>query len=127
MNPLAEATTHRPFSNGTEGEAWMSAWCAYCVHDHNIHPGGQNDGGCELVLFSMMPDFPCVDFPWPEAWLPEPTGSFSLPSRLICGQFKPCHEGDCTGDPAPEERAERGADVAAFWKLAAVPEEGEHG
>lgn len=33
------------FSNGTEGEMWMSLWCYRCVHDHNFHgdTGSQTD------------------------------------------------------------------------------------
>ena len=26
-----------PFSNGTEGDAWMSKWCRFCAHDHDMH------------------------------------------------------------------------------------------
>lgn len=73
--------------------------------------------GCDLILAAMMPDFPSDEFPWPEAWLPEPDdGSFALPSRMICGQFSPCTEGGCTGDPGADERAERVEQVRTYWR-----------
>jgi hypothetical protein len=106
---LAEATRGMPFSNGTEGDAWMEKWCAYCVHDHGQH-GDAADAGCDLIFGAMVGD------DWPEAWLPEPDdGRFFLPSRLICGMFKPCTEGACTGDPGAKDRAERVAEVTAYW------------
>ena len=104
-----------PFSNGTEQQAWESAWCAHCVHDHTTH-NDVGGAGCELLLVgALLAD--TDGWRWPEAWLPEPDdGHFYLPSRMICGQFKPCHEGDCTGDPGAEERAERVVDVTAYWQ-----------
>lgn len=116
---LSEAITQRPFSNGTEGDAWISKWCDYCVHDHALHNGREGDdgGGCDLIFLSMMSDFPCEDFPWPEAWLPEPDdGKFYLPSRMICAQFEACHKDECEGDPGAVERAERVAEVSAYWR-----------
>lgn len=110
MTALADACTRRPFSNGTEGDAWMDKWCALCIHDHPMHE--DTGPGCELILHAYLFD----DLGWPEAWLPEPDdGSFALPPRMICGQFSPCTEGDCTGDPGAEDRAERVAEVTAYW------------
>lgn len=103
------AACHRPFSNGTEGDAWMSKWCSYCTHDHGEH----NDtfqGCCDIIAIAM------ADGPWPEAWLPEPDdGSFAMPSRMICGAFQPCTSESCTGDPGAGDRAERVAEVTAYW------------
>lgn len=103
-----------PFSNGTEQEAWASTWCAYCVHDHEMHE--DEGGGCELFLVGAIFAGE-ADWRWPEAWLPEPDdGHFYLPSRLICAKFQPCTKGGCTGDPGAVERAERVAEVTAYWK-----------
>lgn len=115
MTALSEACARRPFSNGTEGEAWMSAWCAYCTHDHGMtHHDGCGDG-CEIVLHSLL-GMPNADYPWPEVWLPEPDdGQFALPSRLVCLQFEPCTQGDCTGDPGAADRAERVQEVRSYW------------
>ena len=105
-----------PFSNGTEQEAWASKWCAFCVHDHDMH-GDNPMGGCELFLVGALYVGWHPDWQWPEAWLPEPDdGQFFLPSRMVCGMFKPCTKGDCTGDPGAAERAERVAEVTAYWK-----------
>ena len=108
---LAHACRTVPFSNGTEGDAWMFRWCEFCTHDHKIHTG---DGpGCPIIGGAMFER----PFRWPEAWLPEPDdGSFALPSRMICGSFTPCTEGDCTGDPGADERSERVAEVTAYWQ-----------
>lgn len=125
MSALSDATSRVPFSNGTEGEAWMSVWCSYCVHDHTMHeanvpepPGSRSlpGGGCLLIVDAMLGASDPDTWVWPEAWIPEPPGSFGLPSRLICGQFEPCHEGRCTGDPAAKERATIAAEVRAEWE-----------
>lgn len=107
-------TPSRPFSNGTEEHAWLATWCAYCVHDHEIHE--DKGGGCDLFLHgAVLASEP--EWRWPEAWLPEPDdGRFFLPSRMICAQFKACHEGGCTGDPGADERAERVVEVTAYWR-----------
>lgn len=113
MTALSAACASHPFSNGTEGSAWMGAWCDHCTQDHGMHAGGDG-AGCALVLNSML-DFPTEENPWPEAWLPEPDdGSFSLPSRMVCLQFAPCEP--CGGDPGAKERAQRVDEVSAYWR-----------
>jgi hypothetical protein len=116
MSALAEACKRLPFSNGTERRAWEAVWCDYCVHDHDVshHDGG--GPGCELL--SMLDFGGPMEGEWPEVWLPEPAGSFSLPSRMVCGQFEPCAEGDCTGDPHAERRSAITAEVRDYWKQA---------
>lgn len=117
---MGETTTSRfveacrvPFSNGTEGDAWMGAWCRYCERDHEMHNDGPGPG-CEIIASAMVDH----DY-WPEAWLPEPDdGHFFLPSRLVCGAFTPCN--DCGGDPGATERAERVAEVRAYWTRSEV-------
>ena len=110
---LSAATQSRPFSNGTEGDAWTSKWCDYCVHDHAMHGPNGPGPGCQILGDAMLGG---GEWSWREAWLPEPDdGRFFLPSRLICGMFKPCNEGDCAGDPGAVERAERVAEVTLYW------------
>ena len=118
--PLANMLVRRPFSNGTEGSAWTSAWCDYCVHDHGLHNGGEDNPMCELVGAAM---FHQADEPLNvEAWIAEPDdGQFFLPSRMICLRFTPCHESGCDGDPGAVERAERVAEVQAYWRERARP------
>ena len=101
--------SERPFSNGTEGDAWMSKWCSYCARDHAMHDDSPTP--CCAINGSAM-----MGGPWPEAWLPEPDdGEFHLPSRLVCASFTPCTDGGCTGDPGAADRAERVAEVTAYW------------
>ena len=116
-------TPSTPFSNGTEADAWMSVWCAYCTHDHGLHTDGtyvdpaDPDNSCQLIGEAMLgARYDGGKWRWPEAWTPEPPGRFSLPSRMLCGQFTPCTQGDCTGDPGADERARRVAEVHLEWK-----------
>jgi hypothetical protein len=117
MPDLAAACKRRPFANGTEGEAWMACWCDVCTHDHSAHTGEYDPAGCcDVIGVSMLPEFPSDEFPWPEAWLPQPDdGRFSLPSRLVCGMFEPCTKGACCGDPGADERPGRVEATTAYW------------
>jgi hypothetical protein len=104
-------TPSTPFANGTEGAAWMDKWCSYCANDHGMHD--DSGPGCPIIvdLMSVHPE----GWRWPEPWLPEPDdGRFFLPSRMVCGMFKPCD--DCGGDPGAEDRVERVAEVTAYWR-----------
>lgn len=51
----ARASDAPAFANGTEGEAWISAWCyrggAECVHD-DIEYGGTS--ACPLLSVAML-------------------------------------------------------------------------
>ncbi len=115
-NPML--VTHA-FSNGTEGHAWTSVWCDYCVYDHGQHMENWSDG-CELVLNSLVHESgqPLN----PEAWVAEPDdGQFFLPSRMICLRYKPCHEDGCEGDPGEHDRALRVDQVQVYWRQRATP------
>lgn len=115
MSALSEAAKQRPFSNGTEGDAWMSRWCAYCFHDHSMHDPDPEGPGCEIVTYLMLGEGHA-----PEALIPEPDdGRFALPSRMVCTRFEPCTEQDCKGDPGAEARAERVAGVTEYWRTRA--------
>ena len=97
-----------PFSNGTEGEAWMSKWCRFCANDHGMHNGGDTEPMCDIIGMAMLREWPG------EAWLPEPDdGRFALPSRLCCLSFKAC--GECGGDPGAEDRQTRIDEVRSYW------------
>lgn len=115
MSALSEATKRAPFSSGMEGEAWQDKWCAYCEHDHGMsHHDGCGDG-CD-IWFSVLVGAGTPEFRWPEPWLPEPDdGTFSMPSRLVCLAFRPCHKDGCEGDPGMRARADRVAEVQVYW------------
>jgi hypothetical protein len=115
MTDLFDATRHKPFSNGTECDAWMSVWCEFFNHDHSITHGdpAATGEGCQIMLHAVADSND--EWRWPEAWLPEPRGSFSLPSRLICGQFQPCEQGTCDGDPHADTRSAIVAETTDWW------------
>lgn len=88
----------------------MDKWCNYCARDHGMHRGNGGDPMCGLIGSAML-----GGDEWPEGWIPEPDdGQFYLPSRMVCTAFTPCEP--CGGDPGAEARAERVAEVAAYWK-----------
>jgi|GEM_PF-2575228 len=111
---LKEACSHRPFSNGTERQAWENVWCSSCTHDHDISHGTKGDGpGCDLLMAIELDEFPEN---WPEAWLPEPDDSFHLPSLTVCARYTPCQRDRCDGDPLAEIRANVVAHVTDYWR-----------
>ena len=84
LSPAEEydrAAPHAPFSNGTEGEAWMQRWCYRCVHDR--------DEDCPLLTVAMIDRTPA-------AWTP--TDPHGLADRYTCAEFTP------TEPPAPAQR-----------------------
>lgn len=107
-----------PFSNGTEGRAWESAWCSHCRHDHDMtHPGGTENDGCDLMLAAMVETDRL-----PEGWLDVPEGyGYHLPSHMVCLKFQPCTEGSCEGDPQAQARADQVAHVQRAWGQTPVP------
>lgn len=88
------AHDERPFSNSTEGYAWMRAHCATCIHDKPTRQGREHDG-CALIALSMggytpaewIPGDPQVDGGW------DPTKLF------MCVEYS--HEDD-GGNPEPK-------------------------
>ena len=48
----ATATDQPAFSNGTDGELWMCAWCDVCIHDRAGRAG--TGEGCPLVLIALL-------------------------------------------------------------------------
>lgn len=104
--------TSVPFSNGTEGYAWMDKWCAYCAHDHGAH-NDTYENTCELIALAMIDEVDESN----EAWVAEPDdGEFHLPSRMLCTLFQPCTNDDCDGDPHAETRAAIVGEVMAYWR-----------
>lgn len=49
---LAAARAEPAFSNSTDGDAWMDAWCQRCRHD--VDADGVDGEGCPLVLVALM-------------------------------------------------------------------------
>jgi hypothetical protein len=85
------------FSNGTEGEWWMSRWCYRCVHDHNFHgDDGSQDNPClhqlNLYLHAHDPVFLRSD--------DNPRGP--VPDRWTCIEFSRCSCDRGPDDPGVE-------------------------
>lgn len=92
--------SYRP-SNGTEGMAFIDAWCANCVHDRATREDRPEDG-CRIVAETMAL---AVDDPaYPEEWVVDAEGAprctaferdEGLPSRCpdtvdMFGKAGPC-------------------------------------
>jgi len=108
----------RPFSNGTEGQAWMDVWCAHCANDHTMHSvddreaGPEGFVGCQIIGASMIGG---DDWRWPEAWIkPPPDLDNHLPSLMLCGMFTACEP--CGGDPLSEVRINVIRTVEQGWR-----------
>ena len=87
------AREERPFSNGTEGYAWLDNWCGRCVHDKPAREG-DDANGCPLVLVSLFGRTPIE-------WLPQDReGLIRLGDSYHCMLFRDEDEGG--GDPEPK-------------------------
>ncbi len=94
-----------PFSNGTEGYAWMSQWCDRCMVDAPFR-NGISATGCDLLLTALTGQTP-------DEWIEQER--WSLYSRYHCINFKPPGWRDPEPRPQPEpqpdglfDRPERG-------------------
>lgn len=111
------AKDKRPFSNGTEGYAWMENWCwAPCMNPVEVawrrYEEGKRktqlkgfEGGCPLIMCAMMGRTPTE---WIDTW--DGTGPYPLGDRFHCIEFRgPDGGGDDPfgGPPARPPRAKR--------------------
>jgi hypothetical protein len=86
---MADLHPYRP-SNGTEGEIFMSAWCARCMRDQ-ARREGDAFAGCEIITLTMA--FEIDDPSYPQAWVQDDDGAPS------CLEFEAEDEGDQPLDP----------------------------
>lgn len=86
---MGTAREGSPFSNGTEGHAWLDANCFRCVNDKPARQGREQDG-CVLILVSLNRRTPAE-------WIEEQP--FSLYHRYRCMYFR---DEDDDGDPEPK-------------------------
>lgn len=86
----AKAREGSPFSNGTEGYAWMANNCQRCVHDK---PARNDDyeNGCPLILVAYLGKTPGE---WMEA------NPYGLGDRYTCLYFRDENDGG-PGEPTP--------------------------
>lgn len=93
---LAAARPKRPFSNGTEGYAWMDAWCDQCVHDAQFQRTGEGSG-CPLIRVALMGKTPVE-------WIDQRPNQHVLGDTYHCTEFRDVDDdgGDGTDDePTP--------------------------
>ena len=73
----------RPFANGTEGYAWMAAWCESCIHDKPVRED-RPENGCPLVMVAYMGRTP-------SEWLDGPRderGRYGMEDQYHCIEFR---------------------------------------
>lgn len=88
----SESRNRPPFSNGTEGDVWMAAWCERCLVDAPFR-NGINPTGCELILTAMLGGTPAE-------WLDGPRdehGRYSMEHKYTCINFRAPRDGG--GEP----------------------------
>lgn len=85
---MATSSDESPFSNGTEGQAWMSRHCARCVNDKPAREGRYEDA-CVLILVALNGRTPAE---WTE------DDRMSLGDQYRCMYFRDEDDGP---DPEP--------------------------
>ena len=76
-SPTATPRPGSPFSNSTEGEAWMADWCDRCLHDRPAREDRYEDG-CGLLLVALTGQTP-------GEWVRQP--GFRLGNQYHCTEF----------------------------------------
>jgi hypothetical protein len=98
----AAARPGRPFSNGTEGYAWMGSWCDECVHNDE-----ETELWCPILTVALLGKTPAewVEQPWGQIpGRPEGETAPSLTDRYHCTEFQQRPDpGDEAEDPPPPE------------------------
>lgn len=89
-----EARDEAPFSNGTEGDGWLSANCSTCIHDKPAR-NGDDANGCPLILVALMGRTPIQWMEGPRS----PEGYISIANQYRCIEYR--HEDDGPTDPQP--------------------------
>lgn len=83
-----------PFSNGTEGEAWMANWCARCVHDAPARRGDYGNG-CSHILTALTGQTPAE---WLDQGVP-----YRIGDQYHCIDFRPEDDGRGDDGHRPED------------------------
>jgi hypothetical protein len=99
----ADARPGSPFSNGTEGYAWMGTWCDECVNNDE-----ETELWCPILSVALLGKTPSewIEQPWGQIkGRPEGETAPSLTDRYHCTEFVqrpewPGRDGP-DGDPPP--------------------------
>jgi len=95
----AAAIDKRPFSNGTEGYAWMANWCDDCGHNDE-----ETEKWCPILSVALLGKTPaeCVEQPWQQvAGRPEGETAPVLGGTYECTEFELAADPEDPGDPPP--------------------------
>lgn len=98
----ADARPSRPFSNGTEGYAWMANWCDECVHNDE-----EAELWCPILTVALLGSTPAewVEQSWQQI-KGRPEGQLApvLGDTYHCTEFvqRPEWPGDDDPDVGPE-------------------------
>jgi hypothetical protein len=125
----AGARDGRPFSNGTEGYAWMGNWCDECVHNDE-----ETEKYCPILTVALLSKTPAewVEQPWGQIeGRPEGELAPTLGGQYVCTEFERRRDdGDDDPEPGPEPPPEVDGQLdivdaylpAALAELTTVPE-----
>ena len=92
LDPIDEGREGSPFSNGTEGFAWVANWCDRCIHDKPARED-QYEDACGIFTLSLTGRTP-------SEWIEQEWGEKGPPvDRYHCVMFR--DEDD--GPPPPTE------------------------
>lgn len=80
---MAEARPYRP-SNGTEGDAFMGAWCARCERDAARRRDPDNNDGCRIIVLSMA--LKISDAEYPKEWVRDENGPQCTAFNAVTGR-----------------------------------------
>lgn len=98
---MARSRPGSPFSNGTEGYAWMANWCDRCLVDAPFR-SGISPTGCPLLVVAYSERTPAEWFeqPWGQVkGRPEGETAPSLGDTYHCAEFRA--PGGGSGEPRP--------------------------
>lgn len=99
---LRRSRDEQPFSNGTEGYAWMANWCDRCLRDAPFRNTGKGSG-CPLLQIALLGRTPAewMEQPWGQIkGRPEGDTAPVLGDTYHCIEFR--GPGGGGGEPRPK-------------------------
>lgn len=90
-----ESVDESPFSNSTDGDAWIHTNCGTCIHDKEQRADKVTGPGCPLLLIALCGRTPAQWFIGPR----DETGGYRLADKYRCIEYR--HEDDGPG-PEPQ-------------------------
>lgn len=103
----SSATDQSPFSNGTEGYAWMGNWCDRCHqpdekawrrYEEGKRKTAPKEGGCPLLRCAIVMGKTPLE--WIDTW--DRTGPYPLGDQYHCIEFRGPDGGGREPRPKPD-------------------------